>query len=1077
MTSFGCNRLQLPGWNPNFTVQGQVCHRIGSLFPAQNMQPKFLQIYFIDNIPKEVRTRLAIANHLQPDIVRTLTELFHQSNRYVQTLKTAVEILNDLPAENLSVVIHEDKRPGNQHARRYNAPNGDEVGILMPNEPTSNRDILLHQRDGLVKHISELHRAYDPLQYPIFFPYGTDGYSIYLTTDKGKKVTQKQYYLYHIMTRPGNHLLLGKRLFQQFLVDVYCKIEGERLQYIRREQKALRADNYQNFHDTLLTADCDPRRVGQRVVLRSSFTGGPRYMHQRQQDAITYVRMYGRPDLFITTTTNPKWPEINDNLLPNQDPSSRPDIVTRVFHLKLKQLMTLFKSGIYGDLQAWLYVVEFQKRGLPHAHILIWLAPNAKIHPDNIDHIISAEIPNPSSAPVLNNLVASHMIHGPCGPFNKNSPCMRDGKCTKGFPKEFREETQLGQDAYPKYRRSNVESGGQSVTINKVANGKQIQVTIDNRWVVPYNPFLLRQMNCHTNVEMCTSVKSIKYVLKYVHKGNDQAVYSLENLEGPDEIQQFQEARYVGSTEAAYRIFGFPMHEHFPTVIQLAVHLENGQRVYFNESNALQQAMNGPPKTTLTAFFKLCQSDVFAKTLTYPELPQFYTWDNSAKKWKRRKRGNPVENFPDVFKVQCLGRVYTISPKQAECYFLRILLHQLKGPCSFDDLKNANGLHCMSYRETCLALGLITDDLHLDKAMSEASNSQSPYLLRKLFAVILTSCEPSDPTALWQKYQDSLAEDLLHEYDGNGLGNREQIFHQCLVLIHQLVMEMSGKTLEHYGLMIPVLPNQIDNVDCARYTNYSRQEQEAFVSQHEPQLTLDQQQVYNMFLSNVDNANHLLLFLDAPGGTGKTFLLNLILAKIRSSGHVALATASSGIAATLLNGGRTLHSTFKIPLDVHMKDMATCAIKKGTSLAKIILNCKAIIIDEALMTHKAAYESLDRTLQDIRENTKPFGGIPTMFCGDFRQILPIVKNGTRANVVDATLKRSYLWQHVTVAHLMTNMRALLTQNTKSLDYSNFLMSIGAGTFTVKKIPDTITISQDIVHAKSSNELINIVYGI
>ena len=163
---------------------------------------------------------------------------------------------------------------------------------------------------------------------------------------------------------------------------------------------------------------------------------------------------------------------------------------------------------------------------------------------------------------------------------------------------------------------------------------------VDNRWVVPYNPFLLRQMNCHTNVELCISVKSIKYVLKYVHKGTDRAVYSLQNTTETDEIGQFQEARFVGSTEAAHRILGLPMHQRYAPVIQLAIHLENGQRIYFDETNAFEQASTHAPRTKLTQFFVVCQNDDFAKTLTYPEIPQYLTWDIYSKKWKRLKKRN-----------------------------------------------------------------------------------------------------------------------------------------------------------------------------------------------------------------------------------------------------------------------------------------------------------------------------------------------------------------------------------------------------------------------------------------------------
>ena len=225
----------------------------------------------------------------------------------------------------LSIYI---KRPDGEHARRYNAPIAtSEIAVLMESEPTHNRDIVLRSKDNTLKRISELHRFYDALQYPLLYPFGTESYSIYLKASNGRKITQLQFYSYHIMTRPGNYILQFQRLFQQWIVDAYCKIETERLQFLRREQKSLRAGNYSKVRDSILREDGNPNQVGQRVVLPATYTGGPRYMFERQSDAMAYVRRMGRADLFITFTTNPKWTEIIENLLAGQDPQDRPDIV------------------------------------------------------------------------------------------------------------------------------------------------------------------------------------------------------------------------------------------------------------------------------------------------------------------------------------------------------------------------------------------------------------------------------------------------------------------------------------------------------------------------------------------------------------------------------------------------------------------------------------------------------------------------------------------------------------------------------------------------------------------------------
>ena len=149
MNSFGCNEVSMAGFNPSFRIQGQVYHLIGSMVPTQGESPKFAQIYFIDNEESEVATRSAIVNGLKPDIIRGINQLLHQTNHYVELFKVAKEIFEqeDTPT-NVRIVINETKRPSCEHSRRYNRPLSDEIGVLMPNDATNNRDIVLHYRDG-----------------------------------------------------------------------------------------------------------------------------------------------------------------------------------------------------------------------------------------------------------------------------------------------------------------------------------------------------------------------------------------------------------------------------------------------------------------------------------------------------------------------------------------------------------------------------------------------------------------------------------------------------------------------------------------------------------------------------------------------------------------------------------------------------------------------------------------------------------------------------------------------------------------------------------------------------------------
>lgn len=155
----------------------------------------------------------------------------------------------------VKVVIQANRTPATEHERRYNAPLCSEVAVLMQGIEHGPRDILLRYRDNHNEKICETHRSYDALQYPLLFPHGDDGYTHSdVPVPRDTKVSAKAFYAFHLMKRPEsfNTLLKGRRLFQQYVVDMYAKMETERLKFIRREQGKLRADSYGSLRDALL---------------------------------------------------------------------------------------------------------------------------------------------------------------------------------------------------------------------------------------------------------------------------------------------------------------------------------------------------------------------------------------------------------------------------------------------------------------------------------------------------------------------------------------------------------------------------------------------------------------------------------------------------------------------------------------------------------------------------------------------------------------------------------------------------------------------------------------------------------
>ena len=182
-------------------------------------------------------------------------------------------------------------------------------------------------------------------------------------------------------------------------------------------------------------------------------------------------------------TANPKWPEITAALLEHQTSWDRPDLVAHVFELKRRALMHEVKNEeIFGRKVAHVFTIEFQKRGLPHMHALFFLHSPDKIQTTaQVDRLVSAEFPDPSTDPTLYETVKSCMVHGPCGSRNPFSTCMVNGACRFHYPKSFADSTTMDEHGYPVYRRR---CNGHSYT----TRGH----TFDNRDVVPYNPHLSR---------------------------------------------------------------------------------------------------------------------------------------------------------------------------------------------------------------------------------------------------------------------------------------------------------------------------------------------------------------------------------------------------------------------------------------------------------------------------------------------------------------------------------------------------------------------------------------------------------
>ena len=345
-------------------------------------------------------------------------------------------------------------------------------------------------------------------------------------------------------------------------------------------------------------------------------------------------------------------------------------------------------------------------------------------------------------------------------------------------------ETLVDVDGYPEYRRR---LSGPNAHIIPVLG---VHRDVDNGWVVPYNPYLLQKYDTHINLEISTSIKSFKYIFKYIMKGGEKVEVRLRTVEGEegtdtfldlDELKTWTAGRLVCSHEALWRIFEFPTNSLSHKVQRLSVHLPDEQTVVFTEENMEEVARAEPKHTTLTAYFALCEGDGYeqeardlARVTKYHDIPQFFLWNETKRMWLPRAGKAPTK--PVMYwntNKPVIGRMYDVSPRDLERYALRRLLVNRVGAESFDDLRfiwdgtydadnNKNGYHCPTFHMAAKVLGLILDDREWHHCLEEANHHSMPSQMCYLFATILMNCDITDPQQLWDDTCDWLIPSPYH---------------------------------------------------------------------------------------------------------------------------------------------------------------------------------------------------------------------------------------------------------------------------------------------------------------------------
>ncbi|GMG20868.1 unnamed protein product [Ambrosiozyma monospora] len=622
-----------------------------------------------------------------------------------------------------------------------------------------------------------------------------------------------------------------------------------------------------------------------------------------------------------------------------------------------------------------------------------------------------------------------------------------DGTCSLNFPKPFSSSTVVNEDSYALPRRRRTAEGGDD----------------RNSTVVPYNSYLMRRYDCHINVEICFGIKAVKYIHKYLHKGNDRCWVDVHDQN--DEISAHLNSRYVGSMEAVYRICKFKTHTLTPSVMLLNVHEEGQTWMVFNPN--AETAV--PSKTPLIGFFEFnaelnrVEAEAEAERIrsladfqgtpppppppapryTYEQFPEHYTWDKSNKLWRTRGRNH-----------RQFGRLAFVYPGSGERFYLRMLLNVVRGASSFQDLRTVPGFNedqpFATFREACRARGLLDHDTAYIDMFAEADRFQTPKQLRYLFVCVLP--ELSEPDLVLRQFQGAFMQDL-----GGELQRNYQVQNpsddECLQFLYFKIndqLERIGKSNSMFNLPDSAIDwtaranaGVLTGVR-AEFFNFPGDDPDPIdLETLNPEQRTAFDTIVNMVMSHDPAAEPepRLHFLNGPGGTGKTYVYQKIFDHLRAQRKVVMCVASSGCAALLLPKGSTAHHRFKIPLEVDASTL--CNVKKQSILAECLLATDLFIWDEATLQNRHVFETVDRTMRDLTSNPDvPFGGKAFLFGGDWSQCLPVIPGKNQsADIVPFTLKRSYLWPDITVLRLVTNMRLNPNSSVNNAAFSSYLANI------------------------------------
>ncbi|KAK0408318.1 hypothetical protein QR680_003886 [Steinernema hermaphroditum] len=659
---------------------------------------------------------------------------------------------------------------------------------------------------------------------------------------RGQQVSYREWLLFNAQYRKGwnNRITTSRKLGQLYVIDHFMRITRQRGENIRRNNTQTTITNKKRFLEFMNdVARRRGRTVGALTYVPHYIRGSPRYLREQFEKAVTLSNKLGKPDLFITFTASSRWQEIKENIPPGETWADHPFLVAEIFKKKLHEFLKdvcgtwkketpkqkaeriaakkhkVLRGGMFGDVAWYVYSVEFQQRGMPHAHIVISLAGDAKTKvAQKIDEICQAELPvlpsegDPEYRRIkrLRDIVEELMMHSPCEN-NNTAYCRQHTKrhwrtCSKRFPKPFRNFSSLLEDDYALLRRPD---NGECSSRNPLAT---------NQYVVAYNKKLLLKYEAHINVEIISNLHVLKYLFKYLFKGFNRAL--IETVERTA-VDNGSPIGGIGSMTFTNNII-YPKGIKLPRAVLMernkaaqkllmetmntTVDANNQDILVYDEVSMIEDmraatsceaawevsayGTNGSSHSVFTTYIHAPDEETVIVPTGHEEevLHRIEQQENELpsmlKAWFKIN-SHPPAGTEDILRDLTFCRIKSVHPRYMEKFAIRLLAMNRKFMKSFEDLRTVDGIYYDTFVDAAKQLGLMTNEMEWQFAMQEACDTEDPINIRRLFASILIFCVPANPRQLWDQFK-------IDMYDRRGSSDEQKearaLFHIRSILLH-----------------------------------------------------------------------------------------------------------------------------------------------------------------------------------------------------------------------------------------------------------------------------------------------------